>query len=272
MASLNINVPVQIKKENVGRVIVVENDMRSKLIYYLECCSDVLKQAGVTFDLTQMRLAPTPSLAGAVRTLFDIETMCRLGLFKRDDNLKGSAKEFIRETPTIDSQIQINGQLLKINKEFQPTKVNYVTKYWYEAYYVHPLKEALKQPIQQYDQILMFKKMKILDDPKFGWAKQQEQLSKEADIRANAKYLAKMKVDAEAKMKADIEVEAKMKADIEAKMRADNANACCVCMDKPKDTICLPCGHLSYCGDCSRQLTKCAMCNRNVESWQRVYQ
>ncbi len=234
---IKIKHSTSVKKKDIGRTVTVGNSIREKLIYYLECCSDVLKQAGVNFDLKSMRRAPMAELAGAVITLFDIETMVSLKVFKRDDNLKGASNKFFEETPTTNTRITINNHVVKINKKFKPTKVNYVTKNWYQKYYLNPLKEALKKPIIKFDQIKSFRMMGIV---------------------STARAVPVVKVNPQ--------------ADHSSSAPSIPTGTCVICLDHESDTIAIPCGHYMYCDNCTKKLKNiCSVCRGKVTEWKRVY-
>ena len=52
-------------------------------------------------------------------------------------------------------------------------------------------------------------------------------------------------------------------------------DACVICMDADKDWLCLPCGHLAMCGECSarvkRQTRRCPICQQNIRRIVQVY-
>ena len=50
-------------------------------------------------------------------------------------------------------------------------------------------------------------------------------------------------------------------------------DACTICLDKPVDSIMIPCGHMAVCAGCSEDLRdkKCPICNKpNIQVF-RVY-
>lgn len=46
---------------------------------------------------------------------------------------------------------------------------------------------------------------------------------------------------------------------------------CCVCMAVPKNTVFTPCGHSQCCYDCSKQITTCPLCRRNISDSIKLY-
>ena len=49
------------------------------------------------------------------------------------------------------------------------------------------------------------------------------------------------------------------------------AERCCsICMDLPKDTVLVPCGHL-YCRTCAASISTCAECRMGIEQRVRAY-
>lgn len=57
---------------------------------------------------------------------------------------------------------------------------------------------------------------------------------------------------------------------------ADSQTDCIVCMDKARDSVLLPCGHLGVCIDCGNSLITttrtCPICRQPIDKVQRVYQ
>ena len=54
-------------------------------------------------------------------------------------------------------------------------------------------------------------------------------------------------------------------------------NYCSICMENPKNAVCVPCGHISSCFDClsslkeSENTARCPICRNQIESVIRVY-
>jgi hypothetical protein len=53
-------------------------------------------------------------------------------------------------------------------------------------------------------------------------------------------------------------------------------NVCCVCMDKRKDAVCVPCGHKAMCLECAEMLKarerRCPVCRQEIGSIVRVFE
>jgi len=68
------------------------------------------------------------------------------------------------------------------------------------------------------------------------------------------------------------------KANVELTKRIENeiyylqrSRDCAVCMDRPIDTVCLPCGHLALCTECATKLySRCVICNVKIQRIQKV--
>jgi hypothetical protein len=45
---------------------------------------------------------------------------------------------------------------------------------------------------------------------------------------------------------------------------------CAVCMQREKDSVCVPCGH-RFCGTCIKQFPRCAECRADIEHTMRCY-
>ncbi len=48
-------------------------------------------------------------------------------------------------------------------------------------------------------------------------------------------------------------------------------NECIVCFQKPRDCTMVPCGHLACCYDCGLKLTKCCVCQQNIDRVIKTY-
>lgn len=50
---------------------------------------------------------------------------------------------------------------------------------------------------------------------------------------------------------------------------------CCVCLDGPKNTIVLPCGHIGFCYKCAQELynrsAQCPICRSPIQSVHKAY-
>merc|ERR1719184_105395 len=44
----------------------------------------------------------------------------------------------------------------------------------------------------------------------------------------------------------------------------ENEAKCSICLDRPKNTVLFPCGHL-FCFTCSEKLNKCSKCQKPIE-------
>lgn len=55
----------------------------------------------------------------------------------------------------------------------------------------------------------------------------------------------------------------------------DDSEACCVCMDTPKNAVLTPCGHRAVCIDCGNRLLarsiRCPICRQHISAVVRVY-
>ena len=57
------------------------------------------------------------------------------------------------------------------------------------------------------------------------------------------------------------------------KEKSDDDKQCVICMDKPKEYACIPCGHLSLCGQCKDRFDyRCPLCRRDCDSVIKIYQ
>ena len=46
--------------------------------------------------------------------------------------------------------------------------------------------------------------------------------------------------------------------------KANEDNECVICFDKPKQYLCVPCGHLCFCQDCKNATKDCPICRQKV--------
>ena len=58
--------------------------------------------------------------------------------------------------------------------------------------------------------------------------------------------------------------------DAVAKRRADEQQ-CIICMEEPRQTVLMPCGHMLACATCAAQLDDCPTCRKRITSRVRVY-
>ena len=49
-------------------------------------------------------------------------------------------------------------------------------------------------------------------------------------------------------------------------------NECVVCMDRPRNTVLTPCGHLACCHACATRLSRCPVCRARVAQAVRTFQ
>ena len=64
----------------------------------------------------------------------------------------------------------------------------------------------------------------------------------------------------------------------QAKPKADAKvdEECVICMTKPKDTMCYPCGHKCMCNSCATKMknkggAKCPMCRADIKDVVKVF-
>ena len=50
----------------------------------------------------------------------------------------------------------------------------------------------------------------------------------------------------------------------------DEERLCAICMDNPKDTVLVPCGH-QLCAACRPRLQRCHLCQQPIERHVRLY-
>ena len=53
--------------------------------------------------------------------------------------------------------------------------------------------------------------------------------------------------------------------------RPSRASKCCVCLEKDRDVVFMPCFHLVACWDCSKRMCECPICRKNIGQKRRVY-
>jgi hypothetical protein len=56
-------------------------------------------------------------------------------------------------------------------------------------------------------------------------------------------------------------------ARLRALLPANEYDQCCVCYDRPADTLLLPCGHDGTCLQCSLKVVDCPLCRARIRSW-----
>jgi len=54
-------------------------------------------------------------------------------------------------------------------------------------------------------------------------------------------------------------------------MSLKDKTLCKICMDNPLQMVFLPCGHLSTCEDCSKNLKECPICRQNITGKVKTY-
>jgi hypothetical protein len=92
-----------------------------------------------------------------------------------------------------------------------------------------------------------------------------------------ATSLSAVRVAAAAAEAARVQAQAQERARAQARELEDQ-RLCIICMDRARDTLILPCGHLCLCGPCNVDAAArpaprlCPMCRRPVQAAQRVFQ
>lgn len=130
-----------------------------------------------------------------------------------------------------------------------------------EKHLVETNKAKLAEHQREVDQAFMVKEQQYL----LG-IREYEVLKKEATmaIEENKKRSDKLKREIERMRKA-------RKAVKDApEPKAKEADECVICMDKDAAYACVPCGHLSLCGDC-KNLDKCPICRTPVRSMLKIF-
>eukprot|EP01122_Echinamoeba_exundans_P007717 TRINITY_DN2432_c0_g1_i1.p1 TRINITY_DN2432_c0_g1~~TRINITY_DN2432_c0_g1_i1.p1 ORF type:complete len:626 (+),score=116.91 TRINITY_DN2432_c0_g1_i1:440-2317(+) len=63
------------------------------------------------------------------------------------------------------------------------------------------------------------------------------------------------------------------KQELQSRMASRDDVKCSICLDDPPQMICIPCGHLCLCENCSKKLTKkkCPICNLRVKNIYKVF-
>ena len=52
----------------------------------------------------------------------------------------------------------------------------------------------------------------------------------------------------------------------------NSSSVCVICIDAPRDTVFLPCGHVACCHACAEMIrTRCPVCRSTIQSRSRVY-
>jgi len=55
------------------------------------------------------------------------------------------------------------------------------------------------------------------------------------------------------------------------KNELDEVKNCKICFSNKMDVLCRPCGHLCVCQSCSKRLSKCPICRKDVKQYIKVY-
>jgi len=53
-----------------------------------------------------------------------------------------------------------------------------------------------------------------------------------------------------------------------------NAGECVICLDKPRDHVCIPCYHATFCGECQKKFKvgdNCPTCRGRIERIHKIY-
>lgn len=63
------------------------------------------------------------------------------------------------------------------------------------------------------------------------------------------------------------------KQELQSRLCSTEDVKCSICLDEPPQMICIPCGHLCLCENCSKKLTKkkCPICNLRVKNIYKVF-
>lgn len=48
-------------------------------------------------------------------------------------------------------------------------------------------------------------------------------------------------------------------------------NRCIMCLSNTLQSVCIPCGHISMCGDCNANTTECPICRRRKMGSMKIY-
>jgi hypothetical protein len=48
-------------------------------------------------------------------------------------------------------------------------------------------------------------------------------------------------------------------------------NRCILCLSNTLQSVCIPCGHISMCGDCNANITKCPICGLKKMGSMKIY-
>ena len=54
-------------------------------------------------------------------------------------------------------------------------------------------------------------------------------------------------------------------------MVPNHSDECIICMEEPRQTVLMPCGHMLACATCAAQLDDCPTCRKRITSRVRVY-
>lgn len=99
--------------------------------------------------------------------------------------------------------------------------------------------------------------------------KMEELRLMEEEFKLRREKIQKEAEDERKKIQQDIDNEKRKLASLSK----TEQNECCICLDKETEMAAVPCGHKSYCEDCSVAIIglQCAICRTHVESFIKVF-